>query len=429
MVNFKGNILLPLKPTLILILGYFFYSLFPLLPSISYNFHNGQRIAQIILLTTSAILLVNRSELYLPIKKILYCFLAFIILSFTSSAISNYPYSSMMNTMHYVMLAIFSISLLNTKVSKKFYIALFTIHSSLIFVCVLNIIFSLVEQQPIIGHNIIMKFDNIRHFNHIQVLSIPLGLYILNTTKYKAITVTSITSNLVILFISNSLAAFVCLFLIFILLLILKLKEHLKNFTFTFVISIFIFSLIKFFEVNYISYDPIISDSGRIEMWLNSIYQSKEFILGIGPGNYSIVLQATALSHPHNFVIQLLNENGIFATLIAFYIIYLVFKKIELTTDYKKLLVLTLLTSLIYSLFSGLFVMPLTQIIFCFLFSNVIKANEKITFSSFLKVITISFSLVYFVISMISASKLDGDTPKMAGPSFWSAGEKNLDGL
>ena len=126
---------------------------------------------------------------------------------------------------------------------------------------------------------------------------------------------------------------------------------------------------------------------------------------------------------------QLLNEHGIIATTIALYLIYLVVNKASLASNYNKLIITTLITTLAYSLFSGLAIMPLTQVIFCFLLSKVIKNNKKITFSNYLKVITISLSLVYFVSSMISASKLDGNTPKMAGPSFWSAGEKNLEGL
>lgn len=426
MINFKGNFLLPLN--LILILLLFFYSLFPLLPSISYDFHNGQRIAQICILTACAILLISRSEIYLPSQEIIYSVITFIVLSFISSAMSDYPYSSLMNSLHYVMLAVLSISLMNTKVSPKFYIALFAIHSSLIFVCVLNVIFSLIELHPIKGHNIIMKFDNIRHFNHIQVLFIPLSLCILNTTKYKVIIGISIIFNLVILFISNSLAAFVCVILIFTLLLIFKLKEHLKLFVLIFVISIFFYAFIKFFEISSVS-NNLISDSGRIEMWSRSIPVFEEFFLGNGPGNYSIKLSSTVYSHPHNFVIQLLNEHGAIATFITFYFLYLVANMIKLTTDYNKLLATSLITALIYSLFSGLIIMPLTQVIFCFLLSKTIKKNKKTTFSNYLKVITISLSLVYFVSSMISASKLDGNTPKMAGPSFWSAGEKNLEGL
>lgn len=427
MLNFKGNVLLPLNLSLILLL--FFYSLFPLLPSISFDFHNGQRIAQICILTACAILIISRSEIYIPSQEIIYSVITFIVLSFISSAISNYPYSSLMNSLHYVMLAVLSISLMNTKVSSKFYIALFAIHSSLIFVCVLNVIFSLIEQQPIKGHNIIMKFDNIRHFNHIQVLSLVLGLYVFNTVKYKFIVAISIISNLVILLISNSLAAFVCLIIMLILFIIFNLKEYVRLSASLFLVSSIFFSLIKYLEVSFTSKNPIMTDSGRIEMWIRSIPELPELILGNGPGNYSIRIGGTIYSHPHNSVMQLLNEHGIIATAIALYLIYLVVNKASLASNYNKLIITTLITTLTYSLFSGLAIMPLTQVIFCFLLSKVIKNNKKITFSNYLKVITISLSLVYFVSSMISASKLDGNTPKMAGPSFWSAGEKNLEGL
>jgi len=430
MKKLKGNVMLPLNLTFLLF--FFFYSLFPLLPSVSYDFHNGQRIAQIFLLFACALHFISRKEISIPKNNITFCITAFLALSFFSSSLSSYPHSSIMNSLHYTMLALLTFSLINTAVNNiNFYRVLFYIHTSLLLVCSLNIVFSLIDQQPIKAHNIMMKFDNIRHFNHIQILLLPLSLYIYKHTKYKVLIGFSITLNLVFLFLSNSLASLLCLALIFALLLKFKLNEIFKNSIILLLVSIVFFSAINFYDTSSISSSTtnILNDSGRIEMWSRSVPELSNIFLGVGPGNYSIQIGGTVLSHPHNFLIQILNESGIIALFLVLYLLWIIAKEAALNTENEKLIFITFITTLFYALASGLIVMPVSQTIIFLLLSQLIPKRKKIPFNNYFKVIIISFSLIYFIISMTSAFRLDGYTPKMAGPSFWSAGEKNLDGL
>jgi len=73
--------------------------------------------------------------------------------------------------------------------------------------------------------------------------------------------------------------------------------------------------------------------------------------------------------------------------------------------------------------------MPVTQVIACLLLGSlmcVTKCVSPIAMSKWNKFYLLLLSAVYSIMFYCSFIQLNADTPKMAGPSFWSAGEKNL---
>lgn len=425
--------MLPLSFTQVLLVSlFFFYALSPLTPSLSYNFHNGQRLAQIFLLTLLSISLIRENQLKIPQRGIVYPVAILLLISLISSLTSNFPLSSFLNTLHYVLLLTSTIFIINTQKDVEFlFIFIFFIHTCLIVVCTLNIIFAIFDNSPIHIHNIIMKFDNIRHFNHFQVLILPLGFYILSKTKLKILVSSAIILNLLILAMSNSLAALVCYSTILFLYFIFKLYDSLKSVLLLTTISLFLYLILIITGPEAVNKSVFLSDSGRVEMWMNSIPYFKDLLLGIGVGNYQVRLDSVILSHPHNSFIQVLVEQGFISLIICFYLLFMtIFIFFKNKKNSKKIIAfITFITAIVYSLFSGLIVMPTTQIIFVLIFSQLIECEKTTSLNNKMKIFVATTTLVYFTLAIISFYQLEPNSPKMAGPSFWSAGEKNLEGL
>tara|TARA_Y100000780_G_scaffold172366_1_gene157501 strand:- start:1348 stop:1938 length:591 start_codon:yes stop_codon:yes gene_type:complete len=175
------------------------------------------------------------------------------------------------------------------------------------------------------------------------------------------------------------------------------------------------------------------SSSGRYEMWQNSIYEGFNLFSGIGPGNYSYRINTTVLSHPHNSIIQILVESGILSGILIIFILGKIFwvqlNNQSNSTEAERVYFLTFICWVVYSLVSGLMVMPVTQVIGCLLLGSLIRVTKydaPIVVSKWNKIYLLLFCTVYGTMFYRSYIQLNADTPKMAGPSFWSAGEKNL---
>lgn len=138
------------------------------------------------------------------------------------------------------------------------------------------------------------------------------------------------------------------------------------------------------------------SSSGRDILWLKALRLTRENpILGVGPMHYGWFdptgLDVTLrILHPHNSLLQLASEWGIPATLLAVYLIINLFKKwltkfnrnsISKLDLQKKYLVIALtfssLVTAFYSLFSGVFIMPMSQLMGIFIISLMIAIYRE----------------------------------------------------
>lgn len=421
------------------IIIFFITTLFPLLPNISYDYHNSQRALQActLILCVFFYALTNIQPKIEVNKKVKLLFFVFLALNTFSSALSDYPLSSMLVTSTYALLGFLTYYLANLddENTYRLWLYLFFTHSCLVFTCLLNLIFTITEFTPLNAHIIYMKFDNIRHFNHLQILILPFSIYLISVLKYKLIIITIVTINIILLLIGNSLAAWVLLPTIWFLFLLLNLNEYLKSYFIILMISITLF----FCLTNYLPHPNIesnfFSSSGRFEMWGNTIHHTfGNLFKGIGAGNFSLKVGSSLLSHPHNSLLQLYIEGGLLSValmvLLCIIIILNSLKNLNELQKSHKVYLVTFISWLIYSLVSGLMVMPLTQVIFCMLAGILMpsksKKNYKLKFN-YSKYLIVLLGIFYSIMFFYSFSLLDGYTPKMAGPSFWSAGERNLD--
>lgn len=425
-----------ISPLHLLLALFFLITLLPFVPNLSYDYHNSQRVFQFILLVSS-LLCFSRMK----IKSVnvdtetKYAFYLFIALNIVSSLLSDFRISSFFNILHYIALVYLALYIcqLNKISLKIIWISLFLAQSVLILFCFLNLLFTLIERSNLSAHLIYMKFDNIRHFNHIQLLVLPFSLYLTKNKKFKVIVFSLITINLLLLFVGSSLAALLLLPLIFLLLYLLKLRTYLYTYLYSILLSLLFYLCICLYlpiNENDASY---FSSSGRFEMWQNSISEGLNLFSGIGTGNYSYRVNATVLSHPHNSIIQILTESGILSGILIIFILskifWVQFNNQNDRTEAEKIYFLTFICWIVYSLVSGLMVMPVTQVIACLLLGSlmcVTKCVSPIAMSKWNKFYLLLLSAVYSIMFYCSFIQLNADTPKMAGPSFWSAGEKNL---
>lgn len=117
-----------------------------------------------------------------------------------------------------------------------------------------------------------------------------------------------------------------------------------------------------------------VSSSGRWELWLICLDIIKNNpLFGIGPMGLAGVSNSLSISHPHNSVLQLAAEWGIPATgIIVFCYFYMLMTIWRSSQDksvsqerrvYRLSLTWALLSGSIYSLFSGVIVMPMSQLL------------------------------------------------------------------
>jgi hypothetical protein len=424
-----------IAPLHIFLALFFLIILLPFVPNLSYDYHNSQRLFQFILLISS-LLFFSKMKLRLVKvdSEIKYAFGIFIALNIASALLSSFNVSSFFNVLHYIALGylVLSICQLNKKNLKTIWISLFLAHSVLISFCFMNLLFTLIERSNLSAHLIYMKFDNIRHFNHIQLLVLPFSLYLIRNKKYRTIVFLLISINLLLLFIGGSLAVLLLLPLIFLLLYLLNLRTYLNAYLYSILLSLLFYLCICLYlpiSENEASY---FSSSGRFEMWWSSISEGLNLFSGIGPGNYSYRMNTVVLSHPHNSIIQIFVESGILSGILIIFILGKIFW-VQLNNRYdgtesEKVYFLTFICWVVYSLVSGVMVMPVTQVIGCLLLGPLMCVTKchGLEVTKWNKFYLLLFSAVYSIMFYCSFIQLNADTPKMAGPSFWSAGEKNL---
>ena len=116
-------------------------------------------------------------------------------------------------------------------------------------------------------------------------------------------------------------------------------------------------------------------DAARLDLWIQSFtsWQSAPW-LGIGPSGLSFILTQGTFAHPHNVILQWLAEWGVFASgLLAVLLLWVLYKGfVQLKYDIRQrqhiniIFALIVVEFLAHALVSGVFVMPLSQLLMVF---------------------------------------------------------------
>lgn len=445
------NIVNIIKPLLISL--FFLCTLIPLIPIISYDYHNHQRIIQIaFLLITSLLVLTaflgNKKPAFkLSLNKVSSeLYFIFIFSGCLSALISTEQSFSLLYTFHISLLTLtmYYVSTINDKKSILFIIyALLITHTSLILICLLNIIFTLSEQQPLNPYIIYSGFINIRFFNQVQVFILPFLVLLLKLKSIQRIVFIILFLNLLLIFIGQARGALLSFlaFSIFALVLKTTLKKQVLTGLICLLLSWFVFYILD--SLNNSNLDVLrTSSSGRVDIWLTTLQDLslKHFFIGNGPGVFEISLGNSApFSHPHNSLIEILNEWGLIALLSIVSVIFITFKQaiIHLKKHKKDIITESLFYSftigITYSLFSGVHVMPASQTLLFIMWGLLlgrVNKNKQLTFSinKWIKLsITILFIIAWYFYLQKAIdiyNNIDPDKGYIFGPRFWSIGQR-----
>ncbi|MET6757425.1 O-antigen ligase family protein [Pseudoalteromonas sp. NCIMB_1079] len=432
---------------------FFLCTLIPLVPVISYDYHNHQRIIQIAFLLSISLLVLtaflgNKKPTFkLSLnKKSSVLYLIFIFSGCLSALMSMEQSFSLLYTFHIslLILTMCYVGTINNKKSILFIIyALLITHTSLILICLLNITFTLSEQQPLNPYIIYSGFINIRFFNQVQVFVLPFLVLLLKFKSIQRIVFIILFLNLLLIFIGQARGALLSFlaFSIFALALKTTLKKQVLI-----GLACFILSCIAFYALDSLNKGGAeilrTSSSGRIDLWFNTLsnLSLKHLFIGNGPGVFEMSLGSSApFSHPHNSLIEILNEWGLIALMCILAVVFTTLQKAitHLKCHKKDIITESLFYSfaigITYSLFSGVHVMPVSQTLLFIMWGLLLgrinkKNNQSISINKYLKaLIAILFIFAWYLYLQKAISiynNIDPDKGYIYGPRFWSVGQR-----
>ncbi len=373
-------------------------------PSLNIQAYDDKRIAELLLifLILSAIILKTGKTIipvyshFSGIQKTIFSALAiFLYFSAFLAADQNHAFLelSLLFGLFFTSLSIATLTLKNNKsIQLLFYIsfALAALFYQVTFFTAF--LASFIENIPLQWPEPFSGFSNVRFFNQYQIWSIPLiaqPLLIYPTLDRRLINSLKIiaTGWASLLFASASRGA-VASVVLAMLITLLVFRKHAKPFlklNSFFLVAGFIGYLLLFklipsiaenkVTVGWIPVEKATSLHGRTELWQYAIqYIIENPLLGIGPMHYAYY-PGPFHAHPHSSILQWACEMGIPSTLLVISLVYSGLsawvKKFYRLSNTQKLyipshlwiaLFCSLCSGLIYSLASGVIVMPLSQI-------------------------------------------------------------------
>jgi len=423
------------------------------MPLLSYDYHNHQRIIQIAFSLSISLIgltsLIGNKEPTFKLalnKKNGILFSVFIFCGYLSALMSAEQSFSLLYTFHIslLILTMCYVGAINNKKSILFIIyALLITHTSLILICILNIVFTLSEQQPLNPYIIYSGFINIRFFNQVQVFILPFLVLLLRFKSIQRVVFIILFLNLLLIFIGQARGALLS-FLVFSI-FALALKTTLKK-QVLLGLACFVLSCIAFYVLDSLNKGGTeilrTSSSGRIDLWFNTLsnLSLKHLFIGNGPGVFEMSLGSSApFSHPHNSLIEILNEWGLIALICILTVVFTTFRKAitHLKQHKKDIITESLFYSfaigITYSLFSGVHVMPVSQTLLFIMWGLLIGRLNKNKYKHipinvyaklFLACVFILAWFLYLQKAIEIYNNIDPDNGYIYGPRFWSIGQR-----
>lgn len=450
--------MITIKPVSIAILTsfllFFFFAIFPYVPTVTYSYYDHHRIIQVVYLAFISVVcigsIVTRSFVYRSLRVYSVLMVAFLALGIVSSIMSVEPVDSLMYVLHWKMLFILAVTatLLNsTSHLKLLFTGIVVVHSSVVLISLLNLMFAIVNGDKLQPFVIYYGFDNIRFFNQVQVFVLPLLLVSLRYSRLKNIVLFLLLANVLLVIIGGgrgALATWSCI-LILVYVFNSKLRLQVISAVIASIFAALIFVVIdRYLAVSVYGLRFEDSSSGRMDMWVGALesLQASGFIYGNGPGLFAYRFNNLIFSHPHNSLVEILSEWGGVALLILLYlVVFTLMRAISyLRANQDDIVTLTVFCSWFsgvgYSLVSGVIVMPVAQTLLFLswgvLLGRLYQAGDqgKIKWSkgviTAISVLLAVCAVVYLQLICSSYLALDEFEPAMQGPRFWLSGDRNL---
>lgn len=421
----------PITPSIFLVI-----CLIPFIDKYFFGLFNEKRAFQSILLILCAVFYSPSFKL----KKNKLILTLVLLLGLISTLLSNNLLHSSLSYLHAIMLI--SLIFLGCKIKADNSILFYTILFSNVFLVsysLLNYSFFILSSELPLPDGVLYGFYNIRFFNQFQVLSIPFVIYFLLHPNLHRVAKVTLTLNFFLLLFSSARGASIAILVTTLIYCYFINRSMVKEILFCLLAAILLFSLHYFYLSFYHSaeYTVRTDSSKRYELWLEVInnINLKTLLIGNGPGGYKS--ETFDFGHPHNSILQILNSWGAIVLSIVVWFIYKLITQslafINKNKDNNEFL--TCFTSfvslLIYSLVSGVIVMPIPQT-FLFVLVGILLGclgynlyeRKNNTEKKIALIITFAISLLYAALVILSYNCLD---PKPHGPSFWSNGQLSFE--
>ncbi|MGY2573542.1 O-antigen ligase family protein [Vibrio sp. C8] len=306
-----------------------------------------------------------------PIKI---CSLIFIITLFVVDLFnSSYVFYSYLYDLYFIGIVGLIFFFLNEfQKSKSIYFVMACLITFCLFASVSVAFYLRVTQGLYVNYHTILSFVNPRFLNQVQIWFVLPILYLSVRAKIRKNSsifyniALSLTLSLIVTLDARGLFLAVAGGIVLITILnksnrVLWIKTILINMFSGIVISIVFFKLIPFLYSGQGEVIPEIrtSSSGRIELWTNSITNSS--LAGNGGGSF--VCGGYKFGHPHNSLLTVIYEWGVIPALAYISLCLILLKHVFSTkAQLGQVLGVNVLIGVAYSLVSGVFIMPLSQL-------------------------------------------------------------------
>lgn len=377
------------------------------------NAYDLKRILVIIFIVCSAVGLLWRSSIpiILPSPLTLWVVVSLFILGLLSTFFSQHPFWSLLELANFFLLLclFYILGILITDIGRNLTLQYFFGFALFFSICIavkffLLLFFHALDANRPDVHSLVAGFMNVRFFNQLQVMLLPLlclSFYIEPLKKYKRAAMLAFSVQWLILLQSEARGALLAIVLAAVVVyrfLPANLGKTfvlpmLKAVVFGTLLWLVLIIIIPLFIFDSPIWQLRTNSSGRIDMWIYILQMIPERIgLGYGPMSFAWA-EARPLpnAHPHNALLQFLYEFGVvaFILLVSWSLITLWSKLKRLTLLGEKLsehlaknsqcsldtgshigiekdttdivLVFALCAIWIYAMFDGVIVMPLSQ--------------------------------------------------------------------
>ncbi|GAA5523912.1 hypothetical protein Maes01_00461 [Microbulbifer aestuariivivens] len=439
------------------IAAWFFLSIDPLDTALPIGYYNNKRIVQVALvcvIVSFFCLRIFRCTLFAlsreqGLSRPWGVSLVFIL---ASTLLSANPVHSGLETLHWVLLiGLFTAGVFVARagLSETLLALLLVAHGLLVFKAMLNLAFELCGGVGLRPELILPSVDNIRFFNQVQAFIIPLLLVALRSPKFGRFAALFLFLNFLLMLVSGVRGLPLSLMIVGIAGWIL-LPRLRSNFHYTLLLFVSAFVSYLLIRVSYPEshlHNDIFRthSSGRVMIWgelIESLSWS-HLVLGSGSGSYSYSDFERIEGHPHNSILQFVFEWGGIATIAlcvaVLRVLFQAWKSIqnnlhEVPTIAREGVLIAAAVSALYSLFSGLVVMPVPQtLIFLYmglLWGGRIDAWEvhnrrRLSYRSLVSYPLIFLTLLTYVTLFSAYFVQQGSDPDAKrGPRLWVEGEQ-----
>jgi len=260
---------------------------------------------------------------------------------------------------------------------------------------ILFLLFSYADAQIFDIHGLISGYVNVRFFNQLQVMVMPLlflPFFKQDLAKFRSVSFIVISLYWMVLLQTEARGGLLSLTLASSMIMLFLGKGSCKQFIFTLLqtilLGIFLWLvfiiIIPYWLMESANFQMRTGSSGRVDLWLFVLTSMPESLwLGFGPMSFTWAEgKPLPHAHPHNAVMQLLYEFGAITCVVTTaWVISRVYNRLIMLKQPKNATIMPItyavLSGLIYSCFSGVAVMPFAQILFVFLLAMLMSYDER----------------------------------------------------